>query len=98
MHGPRDDENLTAVHSERSLVKEMQVACEDIEQEIKDLEQEAAEILEGLHNTVGDLSDLRYGKFAKPPGSTEEFGQEVLQGIKRLQEVCEDARISGSNG
>jgi centromere-localized protein 2 len=98
MHGPKDDENLTAVHSERSIVKEMEVACDDIQQEIYELERDASDILSELSDTVGGLSDLRYGKFAKASGSAEEFGPEVLQGIKRLQEVCEDARMSRSNG
>ena len=39
---------------------------------------------EALRQTIGGLSDLRYGKFAN--GSLTE---EVIDGLKGLQEACE---------
>lgn len=97
MHGPKDDDDITAVHTERSIVKEMNIACEHIEEEIKALEEETKKMLEDMQNTVGDLSDLRYGRFTKTPGSTEEFGEEMIHNIKRLQEVCDNARTGALN-
>jgi centromere-localized protein 2 len=95
MDGPNDDVNLRDIHTERSIVPEMEVACTDLENDISATEQELATILEELKTTVGDLSDLRYGKFAKTPGSTDEFGTEVAQSIKRLQKVCDEAKYQG---
>jgi centromere-localized protein 2 len=96
MDGPNDDANLAGVHNERSIVREMEVACTDLEGEVSAIDQETAEILEELNTTVGDLSDLRYGKFAKTTGSTDEFGKEVAQSVKRLQKVCDEAKYHGS--
>ena len=89
MHGTNGDANLGDIHTERTIVKEMEVACSDLEDEVTSIQEEVAAILASLKTSVGDLSDLRYGKFAKKPGSTEEFGDEVIQGIRRVQEVCD---------
>lgn len=67
----------------------MEEACTDIEAEIAALQAEADTILEDLNRTVGDLSDLRYGRFNRPSGATETVGQEIVDGLKRLEDVCD---------
>jgi centromere-localized protein 2 len=74
----------------------MDEACEDLEEEINAMELEAATILEDITATVGDLSDLRYGRFNRMPGVGDELGKDTLDGLKKLEQMCSDAssRIS----
>lgn len=69
----------------------MAQACSDIEAEIADLEAEADAVLADIKTTIGDLSDLRYGRFARAPGAKEDLGQEVLAGLQKLTAICEEA-------
>ena len=89
MNGPTDNRTAADIHTERSIVQEMEVACADLEEEIAEMEQEASTMLEELQAVVGDLSDLRYGRFTKSSDSTD-IGEDVIQSIKRLQEVCDE--------
>ncbi len=66
----------------------MTQACADVEAEIAAMEAEAQVIFGEIKGTVGDLSDLRYGRFDKPAGTTTNTGEEVLQGVQRLEELC----------
>jgi septal ring factor EnvC (AmiA/AmiB activator) len=90
MNGPKDKGIAADIHTERSIVQEIEVACTDLEEEIAEMEQEASSILEELRTTVGDLSDLRYGRFTKAADSTD-IGEDVIQSINRLKEVCGEA-------
>src|ERR1700744_55512 len=89
MNGPTDNTTTADIHTERSIVQEMETACVDLEEEIAEMEQEASTLLEELRTAVGDLSDLRYGRFTKASDSTD-LGEDVIQSIKRLQEVCDE--------
>ncbi|KAL5345143.1 hypothetical protein ACLOAV_010099 [Pseudogymnoascus australis] len=60
-------------HTLRTILPTLDTATEDIEAEIALLELEAETLLAGIRNTVGGLSDLRYGKFRNP---------EVVEGVK----------------
>ncbi len=66
----------------------MEQACEDIDAEIVASEAEFEMMKEDMESTVGGLSDLRYGRFGKPIGSDGELRDEVLDGLKRLDETC----------
>ena len=48
------------------------------------LQEEEAALLESVKQTVGGLSDLRYGKFAN--GKVKD---EVLDSLTTLQETCD---------
>ena len=65
----------------------MESAATDLEAELKELEREANDMLALIETTVGDLSDLRYGKFDKPIGG-EDVAEAVLEGLRNLEEVC----------
>jgi centromere-localized protein 2 len=67
----------------------METACMDVETEIAALDVEAQAIRDDLQSTVGDLSDLRYGKFNRPSDATETVGQEVMEGLRRLEQLCD---------
>lgn len=66
----------------------MTQACTDIEAEIDAMYAEAQAIFHDIEGTIGDLSDLRYGRFNKPAGTGHTTGEQVLQDLQRLEEVC----------
>ena len=68
----------------------MDQACEDMEQEIAAMEEEAEELLASIKNTIGDLSDLRYGRFNRTSGGGD-LGQEVLESLKALESAAKGA-------
>ncbi|CRL28738.1 Kinetochore subunit NKP2 [Penicillium camemberti] len=75
-------------HSVASLLAEMETASANIEHEIAGIDQEAAEILAQLSTTVGDMSDLRYGKLQGPAGTAEDVADEAIKGLQNLEDVC----------
>jgi centromere-localized protein 2 len=76
-------------HTMDSLLHEMEHTCHELEAETQHAEAEAEEVLRHMKETVGALSDLRYGKFAKAP-SMEVGGMEgeVVKALKGLEEAC----------
>lgn len=66
----------------------MQDACNDLETEITELEKECVTLLADIESTVGDLSDLRFGKFDQVSGISGDLSQEVIKGLERLEYLC----------
>ncbi|OBT74286.1 hypothetical protein VF21_07372 [Pseudogymnoascus sp. 05NY08] len=60
-------------HTLLTILPTLDTSTEDIETEIALLELEAETLLAGIRNTVGGLSDLRYGRFRN---------QEVGEGVR----------------
>lgn len=83
--------HVSKPHSLGTLKKELEFAQEDLDEEIDALEKEAAELLQDIRSTVGNLSDLRYGKFSQVAGVGSELGQEVVDGMRTLEQACTDA-------
>jgi len=75
-------------HSVASLLAEMEAASANIEHEIAGIDREAAAILEKLNATVGDMSDLRYGKLQGPAGTAEDMASEAIKGLQNLEDAC----------
>ncbi|KAL4803648.1 Cnl2/NKP2 family protein-domain-containing protein [Aspergillus unguis] len=76
-------------HSTSSLLSEMETACANIEREIAAVDGEAATLLTDLTSTVGEMSDLRYGKMHGSVGATdEEVVNEAIRGLDNLQDAC----------
>ncbi|KAM0483309.1 hypothetical protein ACHAPX_002764 [Trichoderma viride] len=73
-----------ATHSLNSVIPELEGAVGALEAEIKRLEEEEAALQESIQQTVGGLSDLRYGKL-----SNGNLRDEIIDGLKSLQETCE---------
>jgi len=67
-----------------SILPEMSSAADDIEEEIRRLDEEAETLLEEMRGTVGGLSDLRYGRLANG-----ELREQVLEGLERLESSCD---------
>ncbi|OAF54786.1 hypothetical protein VC83_08889 [Pseudogymnoascus destructans] len=64
-------------HTLRTILPTLDTATEDIETEVALLELEAETLLAGIRNTVGGLSDLRYGRFRN-----QEVGEGVRGGLE----------------
>ncbi|KAH6606721.1 hypothetical protein Trco_005874 [Trichoderma cornu-damae] len=73
-----------ATHSLNSVIPELEGAVGALEAEIKRLEEEEAALQESIQQTVGGLSDLRYGKMAN-----SQLRDDIIDGLKSLQEACE---------
>jgi centromere-localized protein 2 len=73
-------------HTLSSIVPEMERAYRDMESEISALEAEIKDIWKDLETTIGDLSDLRYGKFGQAPGS-KGVVEDVVEGLQRLEDA-----------
>ena len=69
----------------------MEHACADIEAEISTIEVEAESLLAEISTAIGDLNDLRYGRFTRAGGLGEDLGQDVLVAVKRLNLACDGA-------
>lgn len=54
------------------------------------MEAEAEAILNQIKSTVGDLSDLRYGRLQRPGGTSKTAVDEAMEGMQRLQDICND--------
>ncbi|RDW82231.1 hypothetical protein BP6252_03343 [Coleophoma cylindrospora] len=75
---------LTKPHSLASVLPELGGAAEDIEDEIRRMEEEADTMLEEMKHTIGNLSDLRYGRLANG-----QLRDQVLEGLERLETTCD---------
>ncbi|KAI1780863.1 Cnl2/NKP2 family protein-domain-containing protein [Hypoxylon cercidicola] len=70
-------------HTLLTILPDMDDAIVDMEREIQIMEQEEAELLESIKGAVGNMSDLRYGRFAN-----SKLKDEVLDGLQGIQDVC----------
>ena len=72
-----------------SIIPEMQDACTDLAAEIKSLETDIEIAMSDSKKVIGDLSDLRYGKFGRLEGISGDAAQEVVASLRKLTEQCE---------
>ncbi|KAL2862878.1 Ctf8-domain-containing protein [Aspergillus lucknowensis] len=80
-------------HSISSLVQAMETACASIEDEIARVDRDAAALVSELNSTVGEMSDLRYGKMHGSVGAADDgVVDEALRGLKNLEDVCYNKR------
>ncbi|KAF2036123.1 hypothetical protein EK21DRAFT_96102 [Setomelanomma holmii] len=77
----RKPHTLATVHAS------IEEACQSLESQVADIEDENARALTEVQEVVGALSDLRHGRFAQP-ASGEDLGEEVLATLRRLEAVC----------
>lgn len=82
------DDQQREAHSIETLIPEMGYASKAMEEELNEMDVEAQAILKELQATVGDLSDLRYGRFSKTPGANGgDVAFEVVQSLQRIQQL-----------
>lgn len=79
-------------HTSTTLLPSLSTAQKAMEAEIAALEKETSQILEEMRITVGDLSDLRYGRFQKTPGADTDLRDEVLEALGKVRESAEGVR------
>ena len=91
-------------HTTTSLLQSMQQSVQDLEKEISDLDAQANTVLGGMKETVGGMSDLRYGKFARVSGGAEGMEDEggleeqVTQALRELKEVVKQKTMRSRKG
>ena len=95
-HGPRGlglsstyDKNRpqSTFHSRTSLLSAMESAVRSLQTEITMLDSEAKAIMKNMQVTVGDLSDLRYGKFARDNAGQASLEEGVLEELRGLRDA-----------
>ncbi|KAH6622777.1 Cnl2/NKP2 family protein-domain-containing protein [Chaetomium tenue] len=72
-----------AKHTLASILPDMEGAISGIEAELQLLEEEEASLLTSVQQTLGAMSDLRYGRLAN-----SQLPEQVLDGLGNLQEIC----------
>lgn len=70
----------------------MTAAADDLDAEFRDLDKECEMILGELKVTIGDLSDLRYGKFANVG-----IDGKIVSDLENLHNTCERVLNSESS-
>jgi centromere-localized protein 2 len=80
-HGRKTPHTLASVHLS------IEEACESLESQIAEIDNENTRAMTEVQEVVGGLSDLRHGRFQQP-ASGEDLGEEVLATLKRLEAVC----------
>ncbi|KAF3765451.1 hypothetical protein M406DRAFT_256966 [Cryphonectria parasitica EP155] len=71
-------------HNISSIIPELDSAVEELDAAVKNLEDEEAELRQSIRQTVGSMSDLRYGRL-----SNAQLSKQVLDGLQTVQETCE---------
>ncbi|KAF4126359.1 centromere-localized protein 2 [Geosmithia morbida] len=79
----RDDEPDGEKHNLDSIVVELEGAADAVEAEMARLQDEEATLREEIAQTIGGLSDLRYGRFADGNVSSD-----VVDALGTLSETC----------
>ncbi|ROW02597.1 hypothetical protein VPNG_07877 [Cytospora leucostoma] len=70
-------------HNINSIIPELDSSAEELDAAIQSLEKEEAELLQSIKQTVGSMSDLRYGRL-----SNGQLRKQVLEGLQIVQETC----------
>lgn len=74
-------------HTLQTIHTSVQEACQSLETQIEEIEEENRRALAEVQEVVGALSDLRHGKFSQS-ATGDDLGEEVLATLKRLEAVC----------
>jgi centromere-localized protein 2 len=61
----------------------MEGAVSELEAELQLLEEEEASLMASVRQTVGAMSDLRYGRLAN-----SQLPEQVLDGLANLEAIC----------
>ncbi|KAK0705386.1 Cnl2/NKP2 family protein-domain-containing protein [Lasiosphaeris hirsuta] len=70
-------------HTVSSIIPDLEGAISELEGELQRLEEEQAALMASAQQTVGSMSDLRYGRLAN-----SKLRDQVLDGLANLQETC----------
>jgi centromere-localized protein 2 len=65
------------------VLPQLETATHDLAAEIQQLREEEQRLLHEITQTVGSLSDLRYGRF-----SNSKLRDQVMEGLDNFQDTC----------
>ncbi|KAI4640968.1 uncharacterized protein J4E79_011754 [Alternaria viburni] len=82
------DQSRKKPHTLQTVHSDIEEACQTLEAQIAEMEQENRRALAEVKDVVGALSELRHGRFAPSP-SGENIGEEVMATLKQLEAVCD---------
>ena len=74
-------------HTKESLFKEMEETIRYLEVDALVAKREADKLLGQMRETIGGLSDLRYGKLVKKSNEENSVEAEVVKGLHGLEEA-----------
>lgn len=77
--------NRKPMHTQQSLLKEMEEVSQYLEIDALVARRDADKVLARLQETVGGLSDLRYGTFGRPGSGSGGTEDEVVKSLKQLE-------------
>lgn len=83
LYGPNSGA-LADKHNIHSIVPELDSAVEELDAAIHDLEQVEIELKEAIQQTVGNMSDLRYGRL-----SNGQLRNQIIEGLEAFRETCQ---------
>jgi len=83
-------------HTLPSLLSAMERACQDLEAESSSCVASAEKILTEMSETVGALSDMRYGQFAREGSEGPE--EEVVKALEGLAQTCDGKAVVWRRG
>lgn len=72
-------------HTRASLLREMEDASQSLDEEIAELEAECERIKGNVAETVGGLSDLRYGKRQSGGEEGGEAYKDIIEAIEQFR-------------
>lgn len=87
LNGLHGQSNMSQPHTLETILPAMDDAILNLRVEVKDLEREVQQTLDMLQSKIGDLSDLRYGKFSTLPGSNEDPASQAVEGLQHVQRI-----------
>lgn len=70
-------------HTINSVIPDLERAVGEVEGELQRLEAEEAALMASVQQTVGGMSDLRYGRLANT-----NLPEQVLDGLADLEQTC----------
>ncbi|KAI1328585.1 Cnl2/NKP2 family protein-domain-containing protein [Xylariaceae sp. FL0255] len=71
-------------HSLQSIIPAIDGAIDELNSELKLLDDEESALLDSIKQVAGSLSDLRYGRL-----SNSKLTSEILDGLHSIQQTCE---------
>jgi centromere-localized protein 2 len=74
-------------HTRQTIHPAVEEACNSVEAQVAEMEEDITKALAELQDVVGELSELRHGQF-KQSANGEHIGEEVLTTLKRLEAAC----------
>ncbi|KAK0634518.1 Cnl2/NKP2 family protein-domain-containing protein [Bombardia bombarda] len=87
LFGPSHASSRPEKHTLPTIIPELESAITELEGELGRLEEQETTLLASVQQTVGGMSDLRYGRLA-----SSQLREQVLDGLASLQATCKQGK------